>query len=80
MVYEGKFWPSGHDRQARTAIFHVPRSPQTDGYEGVSGGSTSITVTETVDEVESRLCGQFPAYRLMKYGENLIKRSVQDEV
>jgi hypothetical protein len=74
MPQEGKIWPTTTDQQPLSAIFHVPRSSLV-GDEQYVSGTTRIHITEEPQQVEARLRQQFPVYRIVKWGGQLIKRS-----
>ena len=77
MSYEkdGRFWPTEHDMQAGGTIYWVHSS------EIGSNELVLCQVRENEQDIENRNRSDFPIYRIVKWGQELLRIGVRvDEV
>ena len=68
---DGRFWPTEHDMQARGTIYWVHSS------EIGSNELVLCQVRENEQDIENRNRRDFPIYRIVKWGQELLRIGVR---
>ena len=61
-MFEGKYWPNEEDRMPRQAIYYI------------SGSIQAYPVNESGDVVEARIRKEYPLYRIVTFGTEILQK------